>query len=215
MTSRERVIAAIDHIQPARTPIGLRFAPEVEQRLGERLGASKGELYDLIGEDLVTVRPEFRNPASDKFYADPTIEVTNEGYLLDIFRVPFRTVETEFQSYVEMVGKAPLANCRSLQELDDFPWPIADMWDYSNIEPELEANRNKGTWGHSRGFFEIAHFMRGMDNFFMDLAMNPDFACSLMDHIAEYLFERSRRILELGSGRFVIFEYNDDVASQQ
>lgn len=48
----------------------------------------------------------------------------------------------------------------------------------------------------------------------MDLALNPDFTCSLMDHIAEYLLERTRILLETGQGEFTVFEYNDDIASQ-
>ena len=57
--------------------------------------------------------------------------------------------------------------------------------------------------------------MRGMEDFLTDLALNPDFACALMDHIADYLLERTRRILQAGRGGFVICEYNDDVASQR
>ena len=215
MTARELVLAAINHQQPDRVPIGLRFAPEVERNLMEHLGVGKQELYEFIGEDLVTIRPKFPSRVTDLRYADPTIEVTDDGELLDIWRVPFRHIENELQSYVELAGNPPLINLQKIEELRNFPWPTANAWDYSNIEPGLETHKEKATWGHSRGFFEIAHFMRGMDNFFVDLAANPNFACSLMDYIADYLLQKSKRILELSNGRFVIFEYNDDVATQQ
>ena len=215
MTSRERVLAAINHFQPERVPIGLCFAPELEKKLREELGLNKESFWIWVSQDLVTVGARFPEATSEICYADPTIEVTKEGYFLDIFRVPFKIVETGFQRYVELAGKPPLVDCRSASELEDFPWPRADMWDYSHILEDSKAQREKAVWGHSRGFFEIAHFMRGIDNFLMDLAQNPGFACALMDHVAEYLLERTRLSLEAGKGQYVFFEYNDDVASQR
>ncbi|MBN1436811.1 MAG: ribulose-phosphate 3-epimerase [Sedimentisphaerales bacterium] len=218
MTSRERVEAALAHEQPDRPPIDLRFAPELETALALAVKVNEKDLASWSGQDLVTVRPIFREPASDIRYADPTMEITKDGLFLDIYGVPFRRVETELQSYMELAGKPPLANCDSIAELDDYPWPSADMWDYSNIEPALaalEAENGPAAWGHSRGVFEIAHFLRGMDNFMMDLALRPDFACALMDHILEYLLAKAELILQAGEGRFAFFEYNDDVASQR
>jgi len=80
----------------------------------------------------VTVRPVFRDPASDVRYADPTMEITQDGLYLDIYGVPFRRVATELQTYVELAGRPPLAECDSTAELDDHPWPTAEMWDYEN-----------------------------------------------------------------------------------
>jgi len=163
---------------------------------------------------LVFVGPVFRNPASDICYADPTVEVDGEGNYLDIYRVPFKQVSTQYQTYVELAGQPPLQNCRSIKELEKYPWPRVDLWDYSNIKYDIFACYPKATWGHSRGFFEIANFMCGMEDFMMDLALNPDIACCLMDHIVYYLLERTRCILEQAKDALTIFEYNDDIASQ-
>jgi len=215
MNSRQRFLAAVNHVQPDRAPIALDFAPEVAQALRDRLGLDAEGFADWCGEDLVTVRPTHRRPASDLRYADPTIEVTADGLYLDIFRVPFRPVRAGAQQYMELAGAPPLAAAESLADLERFDWPDADDWDYSHIPADLAARADQATWGHSRGFFEIAHFMRGMDRFLTDLALDPRFACALMDHIADYLLARSRRVLEAGGGQYVLFEYNDDVASQR
>ena len=215
MNSRQRILAAVAHEQPDRVPIALDFAPEVKARLRERLGLSEGQFLEWSGQDMVPVSPTYPRAASPLAYADPTIEVTPEGKYLDVFRVPFRPVQAGTQTYMELTGDPPLAGCETLEQLDAFPWPDPDAWDYANIPAELVANAQLATRAHSRGFFEIAHFMRGMDNFLTDLALRPEFACRLMDHIIEYLLERSRRILQAGAGQFTIFEYNDDVASQR
>ncbi|GAG38087.1 unnamed protein product, partial [marine sediment metagenome] len=80
---------------------------------------------------------------------------------------------------------------------------------------ELEDRKDKAAWARCRGFFEISHFMCGMDKFMMDLALNPEFACCLMDHILDYLLEDTRRTLGAGNGNYTIYEYNDDIASQR
>ena len=214
MTSKERVLTALKHIQPDRVALHPRMAPELEQRLREQMGLCEEDFKNWLGLDIVKIVPEFSDALSDKCYADPTIEITKNGLYLDIFGVPFRYVETEFQVYMESACQPPLKNCQTIDELNEFNWPTADMWDYSKIELQIDANYEKAVYGHSRGFFEIAHFMRGMDNFLTDLAINTDFACALMDRIADYLLEKARRILEAGKGKFDIFEYNDDIASQ-
>ena len=214
MSSIERLNDTLNHIQPDREPIDLDFAPELCQKLQDALGLNQQQLDEWVGNDLVFVGPVFRNPASQIRYADPTIEITADGHYLDIYHVPFKQVQTEFQAYIDLAGEPPLQHCSSRQELDDHPWPTTDLWGYSNIPCDLNVNQHKATWGHSRGFFEIAHFMRGMEEFMMDLALDPEFACCLMDHIASYLLKKARIILDEAQGRLTIFEYNDDVASQ-
>lgn len=216
MTSRERFLVAVSHLQPDRVPIGVRFAAELAHGLKTHLGlASDAELRDWVGLDLVTVRPAFRRPASDRFYADPTLEVTPDGLYLDIYRVPFRWIQTDCQAYMELAGFPPLADAQTVADLERHPWPTPELWDFSGIPGQLETYRDKATWARSRGMFEIACFLRGMDQFMMDLAGEPEFAEALLDRIADGLLELTRRTLEVGGGKYVFYEYNDDVASQR
>jgi uroporphyrinogen decarboxylase len=216
MNSRERVLAAVSHVRPDRVPIGLRFSPELTKGLKDRMGLkSDPELWNWVGQDLITVRPKFRSPAADKYYADPTIEITPEGHYLDIYRVPFRWVQTEYQAYMELVGRPPLAHIQTLAELENFPWPGLDLWDFSTIPGELELHREKATWARSRGLFEIACFMRGMEQLMTDFILDPDFAAGLMDRITEGLLAMVKKTLAAGRGGYVFYEYNDDIASQR
>ncbi len=215
MTPKERILCAVAHQQPDRVPIMLHFAPEMQSRLQSRLGLDEPAFWRWCGQDMLAVGPRYRKAVSPIAYADPTIETTPDGLYLDIWRVPFRQVRLDSQTYVELAGRPPLAHLESAGDLDRHPWPSPDDWDYSNIPGDLAARSQYAVRGHSRGFFEIAHFMRGMEDFLVDLALRPGLACDLMDRIAGFLLERSRRILEAGAGAYTIFEYNDDVASQR
>jgi len=54
-----------------------------------------------------------------------------------------------------------------------------------------------------------------MDNFMVDLALSPDFAGALMDHVTDGLLSLTRKTLEAGRDGYVFYEYNDDLGSQQ
>ncbi len=215
MTSRERFLAAVDQRQPDRTPIDMKFAAEVQHRLRGRLGLDEPAFWEWIGQDLWRVGPGFPAAASELRYADPTVEVTTGGLHIDVWGVPFRRVTAGEQTYMELAGRPPLAKLESVDQLDEHPWPDAGAWDYSTVPAQIDAGAEKACWGHSRGFFEIAHFMRGMDAFLTDLALRPELAGALMDRVAECLLARARATLEAGGGRLAFFEYNDDVASQR
>ena len=215
MTSRERVAAALRHTQPDRVPIDLRFAPEAMQKLSQFLACTETEVWEWIGQDVVTVRPVFHNPASEKHYADPTVEISEEGYYLDIYRVPFREISVGNQTYLEPAGEPPLKDYETARQLEAFPWPSAEDWDYSGIAYALESNRDKATWCRSRGCFQTAQLMRGTDTFLIDMALNPEFASCLLDHVMEFVMDDARRTLAAGAGEYTFCEYNDDVASQR
>lgn len=123
MNSLERVQATLNHKPPDRVPIDLGFAPELWEQVKKELGYNNQQLSDWVDNDLVFVGPNFKNPVSEICYADPTIEVTREGHYLDIYRVPFRQVQTGLQTYVELAGRPPLQNFSSIQELEHIRGP--------------------------------------------------------------------------------------------
>jgi uroporphyrinogen decarboxylase len=192
------------------------MCPELLASLQKHLALpDERAVWGWTGNDLFWAGPRFRHPASEIHYADPTIEVTPDGHYLDIFRVPFKVVQTQFQRYVDIAGLPPLQAARTLDEVACFPWPDAADWDYSTIADRLGDGRDKASIGHSRGFFEISHFVRGMDEFLTDLALDAPMARAVMDPVIEFLLEKARRTLEAaGHGGFTVFEYNDDVGSQ-
>ena len=123
MNSRQRILAAVGHRQPDRVPIGPSFSPEILQKLQNHLGLDATGVREWSGNDFAGVGPAFRGEASPVHYADPTIEVTADGCYLDIYRVPFQVVRTQFQQYVDIAGRPPLRGATSLAEIDAHPWP--------------------------------------------------------------------------------------------
>jgi len=212
-TSKERIVALVNHEEPDRIGIGYSANSEVHKKLKDFLGVDNEALIERLGVDLRYVSPEIKHKASEIGYADPTVEVTEKGVLKDIWGVGFVRKETLVGTDIQLVSH-PLQSVDNLRELEEYPWPTANLWDYSDIPLQIEKVKGYAVFAHSRGFFEISWFMRGMDNFMVDLSLNPKLACTLMDKIKKYLIDKLARILGVGRGRIDFVELNDDVGGQ-
>lgn len=205
---------AIEHKQPDHVPVEFAARVEVFEKLQRYWHLETAEqLLEKLQSDLRYVAPVFKLENDPLCYADPTIEVTDDGIYKDIWGVGFKLEQTEHGQYLELAWN-PLKELGSLDELETYAWPEADWWDYSTIKEQALLNSKYWIWAHSRGIFEISWFMRGMDNFLMDMASRPDWAGAVMDRVQHYLMERARRVLEAGNGSIDMMEYNDDVGGQ-
>ena len=187
---------------------------EVTRGLCEYLGVSSAEALERrLGVDVTRVHPVFKSSLTPRGYADPTVEITPDGLYRDIWGVGFRANQTPVGFYMDLADY-PLRELRSEAELEDYPWPTADLWDYSRVRAEAEAKSHLWVYAHSRGIFEISWFLRGFEGLLLDMAAAPARAHAVMDRVQEYLMERTRRLLEAGQGAIDMVEYNDDVAAQ-
>jgi len=214
MNAKRRVRAALAHQESDRVPLDYYARDEVTASLRQRLNLGPEEsLEERLGVDLRPVGPRFTPPAADLSYADPSVRVDESDLHYDIWGVGFRPNSTASGFYMDLAS-SPLTGLESPEELDNYPWPSADQWDYSQIAAQAKSQAKYWVWAHSRGIFEISWFVRGFDEFLLDLAAAPERANALMDKVQRYLMERTRRILEAGDGWIDMVEYNDDVAGQ-
>jgi uroporphyrinogen decarboxylase len=214
MDSRERYLTAVELKTPDRVPIELRFAPELENRLRCDLGFEEKDLWEWIGQDAITIRPSYKNPASSIKYADPIVRVEG-GFYYDIYQVPFKAIDNRFQKYLEPAGVPPLKGEISVKDIENFPWPSVSDWDYSGIEKSCEKNANKATWCRARSCFQTAMFIRGEEQFLIDMLTDPDIAKALLDRIFYFVFIDTEETLKAAKGKYTFVEYNDDVATQR
>ena len=172
MTSKERVRRAIEHKETDRVAIDFAARQEIYDKLREKLCLGPGETVETrLGVDMRGVGPSIIRSAHPLCYADPTVLVENNVYF-DIWGVGFRLSRTESGEYMDLCSN-PLKKLSSVTELNDHPWPKADIWDYSGIHEQADANKDFWVGAHSRGMFEIAWFMRGFEEFMMDMLSDP------------------------------------------
>lgn len=214
MTSKERVLLAVNHRQPDRPPVDYAAHPALHRALLAHLGLPPDtNVAQLLELDLCGVGPRVRSEATPVRYADPTATVTPDGILLDLWGVGFKRTTTPTGEYIDL-ARSPLAGIESDDPILAHPMMDPDDWDYSNVGPDAHSQSRFAVWAHCRGTFEISWFIRGLDGFLTDLAIEPRRACALMDRVQEPLLERLRRILDAGGDSIDMVEYNDDVGGQ-
>jgi uroporphyrinogen decarboxylase len=203
MTSRQRVMTALDHRDPDRVPFDCTFGNVAYVRLEKYLGFKpRGEVRP--GGPTLNVRPpvEFLQALQvDLYYIGlgqsksvPVFEYGVETYT-DEWGVLYRKIENPSGSHYEMASH-PLAHA-TLKDLDDFPWPDpADPALVEGLEAkayDLYTNTDFALVGKfSNSLFEQSFILRGLEQLFMDLSLDPEFVCALMDKLTDLAIELVR-----------------------
>jgi uroporphyrinogen decarboxylase len=206
MSPRERVLAAISHRPPDKVPKTAEFTPAVMQTFREKTGSNNPEEY--FGMEPREVR---FSPTVAKNDFSPYLGSLPPGTEITEFGVAH--IAGNFYHFTKMVH--PLRNMREANELLAYPWPdLPADYRHRDLESRVQALHDQGwfvsAWvGH---IFEIAWYMRGMEQLFLDFLDNPEFAGVLLDKITQYNCFIARRMAEAGVD---MLSMGDDVGMQR
>lgn len=139
-----------------------------------------------------------------------------DGSLRSIWGHHIRVVENPTGAYEEF-AHYPLSRATSLNDLKRHPWPEPDWWDFEAL-PQIIDQLDSPQEYHLRfrigSVFETAWQLRGMQEFLMDLALQPEIPLYMMDRLTEVCVEYTRQVIELAGDRLDMVYFYDDVASQ-
>ena len=125
MEPYERLICAIRHQQPDRPPIDYAATPEFDTALKVYWGISDNEtLLRKLGVDIRRVRARFIGP-SDMTAARGRLAVGK-----DFFGIVREPAQHAYGFYNE-IAFHPLAGATTLKEIEEYPWPEVDWFDFS------------------------------------------------------------------------------------
>jgi len=202
MTSKERVLAAVDHQIADRTPITFDAQAEVYVTLKEHLGVTSTEdLFDRLGCDTWMVLPRnYTYPESERGKTEKT---ATWGYQV-------RVTPYSGGVYDEVIHN-PLAGKHELADIDRYPWPGDDALDFSRFRDEITAHADRAIIAASSwGAYFLASFIRGMEDLMMDFVMRKDYARRLIDTITERMvFFLDKMLTEAGEGIDIVYLADD------
>ncbi len=142
---------------------------------------------------------------------------TPEGEIYDIWGHHIHIAENPTGAYEEFASW-PLSTAESVADLKDHPWPEPDWWDFSPL-PALLDHLDRQEAYHIRfrvgSVFEIAWQLRGMQEFLIDMPLNPAIPKYIMDRLTEVYLENTKRVLDLAGDRLDMVYFYDDVATQR
>jgi len=211
MNSKQRVMCAVNHQEPDRIPLDFWWSHEMKTRLLHHLGLrNTEELQEYLGSDLRGVYPA---------YVGPELRRYDDGSYEDfwgIVRTPF--AHGSGGEYDEVIDP-PLANARSLDDIERIRWPDPDWFDYGSLIEQCERHRDHaivvGRMGReSQTLFIQLWYFRGLESVLVDMATWPEFVETLIEKIMAFRLEHLKRILAVAQGRADILQLADDYGTQ-
>ncbi|UCG56295.1 MAG: hypothetical protein JSU70_15675 [Phycisphaerales bacterium] len=203
MIPRERVISAIEHKEPDRIPLdlGSTFVSGITKNAYANLARhlrvelQEMQLCDVVQqlaavdeEILRKLQVDVRGVVPNITRKNPNIQEQHDGYsFIDEWGVTWKMPKSGL--YFDL-AECPLSGDISERDIDDLAWP-------NPTDPALfEGLQRKARDYYERGYavilenlcagiFEMCCRMRGTEQFYMDLAINPKLACKLMDKFVE------------------------------
>jgi uroporphyrinogen decarboxylase len=204
MTPRERWLAVLERQTPDRTPMDIWATGEAWENLREHLGVESNDAVcrRLHIDALLTINGRYAGPPSPN----------GEG---DLFGVQSRRVAYEGGHYSEAIHN-PLAGFESVEQIEaNYTWPDPDWWTYDHLPEIVEANRDRPIRGGGSEPFLRYCKLRGQEQAFMDLVLNPEMVHYCLDKLFDLAYENTRRIYEAVPGHVLISYVAEDLGSQE
>jgi uroporphyrinogen decarboxylase len=195
LTRKERMRRAINHESVDRIPTQINYTADMGRNMAAYFDVQVSDLVQFLGNHMIRV--DLNVPQT--FNEDGTVK-------FDWWGVGFDTREEGYFAAV-----SPL---KENKDLDSFPWP--DPLDPQLLivaEDTIKAYGDEYFITPNFGFvlFERAWTLRGFEEFFIDMAVDPAYTDALLDHITEIQLNLIHRCLELGvDGAY----FGDDYGAQ-
>lgn len=202
MTSRERVLAAINHQETDRVPADIWAEPEVWDRLIRDLGVDSAEqVRELLNIDVRYVSPIY----------PPDVET--DGIRQNMWGERWAKANTPWGENWEHIDGA-LAQVSSLAEIEAFPWPTCDDADYSHLAEQCDRYEGYAIAYGNADIFERPALVRGLENMLCDTALNPSWVEYLCKVFLDFFAEDFVRTMEATDGRIDIYLAMTDLGTQ-
>ncbi|MDR0448120.1 MAG: hypothetical protein LBH07_05585 [Treponema sp.] len=206
MTRRERVLSAVNHEQPDRTPADFQAVSEIWERLFEHFRTQDmKDVLDRLDIDCAWVDPEVTRKPSEK---------DAEGLTIGWGGSRIRTIYNAYGAHDEIVRYAT-DGCDTIETMEAaLALPDLDEYDFSGIDKACEKYQGRFLLGGFASIFYYPTLIRRMEDILVDMALNEELAVYLFNRCFDWHMEYHKRLLEAGKGRIDAMQLADDFATQ-
>lgn len=235
MNSRQRVLAALNHRQPDRVPIDLggnqtgihKFA---YQSLIEHLGLKEEiEIMDAVQQlarpseavlERLHVDTRYIHAGAASDFDGEIVSAERNGKvwhdLTDEFGV--RWSMPVASPFFMDITHHPLAGA-TIGDLARYPWPQGDdPGRFEGLRERALTLRNETPYavvsGISGVVYEICWYMRGLEQWFLDMLERPEFCEALLDHTLKFWLDWFDAFLQEVGDLVDVIMIGDDLAGQ-
>jgi len=203
MTPKERWLAVLNRQKPDRVPMDYWATEEATKKLMNYLKCNtEEEMFKRLHIDrVVSVGPKYIGPS-----------LPNDT---NIFGCRFKDVSYKAGVYRECVYH-PLAKYKTLKEIkQSYQWPDPDWYDYSEIPRQIIDKEDYPIRGGGSEPFLTYKHLRGQEQAFMDLILNPEMVHYCLDKLFDLCYQNTLRIYEAIPGKVMITYVAEDLGSQE
>jgi len=206
MTSRERVLLALDHRRTDRAPADYQAHQEVTDRLLARLGLKDHEeLLQYFGVDM-------RRVGFD--YTIPDTGPDDEGYMRNMWGLRSNPSKPDGDPTKTI---RPFDDDTTDDDVYSHQWPSADALDYGGVRAQCDKYHDSYvTYGAPWSpFFHEVGWLIGQETFFVWMHTKPEVVSAIIDCYVSFEVEVTRRFLEACAGKLDIAYFGNDFGSQR
>ncbi len=235
MTSRERVRMALDHQVPDRVPIDLGgFQTGIHIQAYRALLAHLGWTEEIHIIDPVQQLARPSEAVLQRFHVDTRyvcahgpdgfdgrIQRNNrDGRIWHDLRDEFGVVWSmpEVGGLYMDITHHPLARA-SRKDLAEYPWPRGgDPSRFTGVRDEAKRLREETPYAIATGItgvvYEICWYMRGLEQWFVDMIERPDFCEAMMDRTLQFWKDYHSGFMAAVGDLVDVVMIGDDLAGQ-
>ena len=203
MNSRERVLAALRHEQPDRTPRDFWAEPPSWKRLFAHVGHDdKDRLLDSLGIDV----RHLEAPA-------PPERPIGGGVFENFWGERFVHQPTPWGPMREDV-KGALAGAATFADLEAFDWATPDCIDRSRLKEQCQRHERHALLYGFADVWQRPALVRGWEEMFVDMSERPEWVHFLCRKFTDFYLEDYTRAAELTNGRIDLYLVISDLGSQ-
>jgi len=211
MNSRERMLSALERKGYDRIPVHHEGTPEVNAMLREHFGlADDLALAQVLGDDWRYVRPVFAGPERRRF-PDGSIEgLWGERY----GAVPYGDGVGTYPEAVYL----PFADIEDPADLEGYPFPVADWFDYSTIAEQCRALSDYALFAGGAGVLDFMNGIarcRGVQKVLYDIATEDPVFKVLVEERFRFFYGWIEHSLQAAEGRIDVVHCGEDLGTQR
>ncbi len=203
MTPQERVLAAIAHQKPDRIPRDFWAEPATWNRLLAYLGHQDKErvLRDL---QIDIWHLEVPGPPEISVGGGVYQNFWGERYIYR--QTPWGPVRED--------TRGALAEAQTFADLEQFPWPTPDLFDYSGLSAECHRREEYALLYGFADVWQRPALVRGWEGMFVDMVERPEWVHFLCRKFTDFYKQDYTRAAEATNGRIDIYLLISDLGSQ-
>ena len=109
------------------------------------------------------------------------------------------------------------AECESIKEIDDFPWPDTKFIDFSEYKKSIYRTREEGMaffGGFWCPYFHIVADFFGMENYFIKMYESPEIVEAVTEHVLDFYCSANEMLFNEMGDMIDMFFFGNDFGTQ-